>query len=61
MVCFMNILGLEPFLGIIIFKTKLMHGNPLWGGWGGWGGWDGWGGRSGPALRLVKSHLKKRE
>ena len=25
----MKILGLEPFLGIIISKTKLMHGKPL--------------------------------
>ena len=29
MVCFMEIFGFETFFGIIIFKTKLMHGNPL--------------------------------
>ena len=26
---FMKFLGLEPFLGTIILKTKLMHGNPM--------------------------------
>ena len=30
MVCFIKFLGLEPFLGIIISKSKLMHGKPLW-------------------------------
>ena len=28
MVCFIKFLGLEPFLGIIISKSKLMHGKP---------------------------------